>query len=103
MKDAPPKLNVFILVFLPRQCFTLLQNSTYISSVEAGSVFGELAILYNCKRTATVTAKAGTATKLWMIERSTFQNVMKRTNDSKRTEVKEVTGLFATLPWFISF
>lgn len=39
-------------------------------------VFGELAILYNCKRTATI--RAITDCKLWAIERSDFQYVMQR-------------------------
>lgn len=39
-----------------------------------GSVFGELAILYNCTRTATI--RAITDCKLWAIERICFQSIM---------------------------
>ncbi|KAG9509600.1 cGMP-dependent protein kinase, isozyme 2 forms cD4/T1/T3A/T3B, partial [Fragariocoptes setiger] len=39
-----------------------------------GSVFGELAILYNCTRTATI--RAITDCKLWAIERQSFQSIM---------------------------
>lgn len=39
-----------------------------------GSVFGELAILYNCTRTATI--RAITDCKLWAIERHCFQAIM---------------------------
>lgn len=39
-----------------------------------GSVFGELAILYNCTRTATI--RAITDCKLWAIERLCFQSIM---------------------------
>nr|XP_018669026.1 cGMP-dependent protein kinase 1 isoform X2 [Ciona intestinalis] len=63
------------------------QGSTYLTTMKAGSVFGELAILYNCKRTATVTAK--TPTKIWMLERSVFQNIMMRTTNTKRTEIAD--------------
>lgn len=39
-----------------------------------GSVFGELAILYNCTRTATI--RAITECKLWAINRLCFQSIM---------------------------
>ncbi|RZF39202.1 hypothetical protein LSTR_LSTR012944, partial [Laodelphax striatellus] len=39
----------------------------YLSTLAPGKVFGELAILYNCKRTATI--KAASDCKLWAIER----------------------------------
>lgn len=41
---------------------------------QPGSVFGELAILYNCTRTATI--RAITDCKLWAIERQCFQAIM---------------------------
>ena len=43
---------------------------------DSGKVFGELAILYNCKRTATVTAAMDC--KLWAIERPKYQTIMMR-------------------------
>uniref|UniRef100_A0A8C1W2K1 cGMP-dependent protein kinase n=1 Tax=Cyprinus carpio TaxID=7962 RepID=A0A8C1W2K1_CYPCA len=42
-----------------------------------GKVFGELAILYNCTRTATV--RTVTSVKLWAIDRQCFQTIMMRT------------------------
>ena len=45
---------------------------------------GELAILYNCQRTATI--KAATDCKLWAIERQCFQTIMMRTGLIKQTE-----------------
>ncbi|XP_062268929.1 cGMP-dependent protein kinase 1-like isoform X2 [Platichthys flesus] len=48
-----------------------------ICSIGPGKVFGELAILYNCTRTATVTAL--TDIKLWAIDRQGFQTIMMRT------------------------
>ncbi|XP_056288963.1 cGMP-dependent protein kinase 1-like [Pseudoliparis swirei] len=48
-----------------------------ICSIGQGTVFGELAILYNCTRTATVTAL--TDIKLWAIDRHGFQTIMMRT------------------------
>lgn len=51
-----------------------------LRTLTTGDVFGELAILYNCKRTATVTAK--TAVRLWCIERQTYRTII--TNKSKK-------------------
>ncbi|XP_043938901.1 cGMP-dependent protein kinase 1-like [Protopterus annectens] len=52
-----------------------------------GKVFGELAILYNCTRTATV--RALTHTKLWAIDRHCFQTIMMRTGLIKHAEYME--------------
>ncbi|XP_066570241.1 cGMP-dependent protein kinase 1 [Amia ocellicauda] len=52
-----------------------------------GKVFGELAILYNCTRTATVTAL--THVKLWAIDRQCFQTIMMRTGLIRHTEYME--------------
>ncbi|XP_007895192.1 cGMP-dependent protein kinase 1 isoform X4 [Callorhinchus milii] len=49
-----------------------------------GKVFGELAILYNCTRTATV--KTLTNVKLWAIDRQCFQTIMMRTGLIKHSE-----------------
>ncbi|XP_013422046.1 cGMP-dependent protein kinase 1 [Lingula anatina] len=47
-------------------------------------IFGELAILYNCTRTASV--KALTMCKLWAIDRPCFQSIMMKTGLLKHTE-----------------
>ncbi|XP_059509132.1 cGMP-dependent protein kinase 1 isoform X3 [Stegostoma tigrinum] len=52
-----------------------------------GKVFGELAILYNCTRTATV--KTLTNVKLWAIDRQCFQTIMMRTGLIKHAEYTE--------------
>uniref|UniRef100_A0A8C4ZDD6 cGMP-dependent protein kinase n=1 Tax=Gadus morhua TaxID=8049 RepID=A0A8C4ZDD6_GADMO len=49
-----------------------------------GKVFGELAILYNCTRTATV--QTLTHVKLWAIDRQCFQTIMMRTGLIKHAE-----------------
>ncbi|XP_069022968.1 cGMP-dependent protein kinase 1-like [Embiotoca jacksoni] len=55
-----------------------------LCSIGPGKVFGELAILYNCTRTATVTAL--TDIKLWAIDRQGFQTIMMRTGLIKLTQ-----------------
>ncbi|XP_051959432.1 cGMP-dependent protein kinase 1-like isoform X1 [Xyrauchen texanus] len=52
-----------------------------------GKVFGELAILYNCTRTATVQTLSNV--KLWAIDRQCFQTIMMRTGLIKHAEYME--------------
>lgn len=47
-------------------------------------MLGELAILYNCQRTATITAVNDC--KLWAIERQCFQTIMMRTGLIRQAE-----------------
>lgn len=54
------------------------------SPMGAGVLFGELAILYNCTRTASV--KALEDVEVWTIERRIFQSVMKKTGNMRRDE-----------------
>ncbi|XP_078422069.1 protein kinase cGMP-dependent 1b isoform X2 [Cetorhinus maximus] len=60
-----------------------------------GKVFGELAILYNCTRTATV--KTLTNVKLWAIDRPCFQTIMMRTGLIKHAEYMEFLKSVPTL------
>ncbi|XP_062409980.1 cGMP-dependent protein kinase 1-like [Sardina pilchardus] len=58
-----------------------------LCTIEPGKLFGELAILYNCTRTATVTAL--TDIKLWAIDRQGFQTIMMRTGLIKHSQYME--------------
>uniref|UniRef100_A0AAZ3Q4M6 cGMP-dependent protein kinase n=1 Tax=Oncorhynchus tshawytscha TaxID=74940 RepID=A0AAZ3Q4M6_ONCTS len=58
-----------------------------LCTIDPGKVFGELAILYNCTRTATVTAL--TDIKLWAIDRQGFQTIMMRTGLIKHSQYME--------------
>ncbi|XP_076454893.1 cGMP-dependent protein kinase 1-like isoform X2 [Babylonia areolata] len=55
-----------------------------LCNMGAGKVFGELAILYNCTRTASV--KALVNCRLWAIDRPCFQSIMMRTGLLRHTE-----------------
>ncbi|XP_064595651.1 LOW QUALITY PROTEIN: cGMP-dependent protein kinase 1-like [Liolophura sinensis] len=55
-----------------------------LCTMAPAKVFGELAILYNCTRTATV--RALTNCKLWAIDRPCFQSIMMRTCLMRQTE-----------------
>uniref|UniRef100_A0A3Q1HHH3 cGMP-dependent protein kinase n=1 Tax=Anabas testudineus TaxID=64144 RepID=A0A3Q1HHH3_ANATE len=68
-----------------------------LCTIGPGKVFGELAILYNCTRTATVTAL--TDIKLWAIDRLGFQTIMMRTGLIKHSQY---TDFLRSVPSFQS-
>ncbi|GAB6030894.1 hypothetical protein CHUAL_007726 [Chamberlinius hualienensis] len=71
------------------------KEGKFLSSMGEGKVFGELAILYNCTRTATV--KALTDCKLWAIQRRCFQTIMMRTGLIRQAEY---TDFLKSVPMF---
>ncbi|XP_062376284.1 cGMP-dependent protein kinase 2 [Sardina pilchardus] len=60
------------------------QNGKLLGQMRAGTAFGELAILYNCKRTATVTAVA--ESHIWALDRQMFQKIMMRSTQAQNEE-----------------
>lgn len=71
------------------------REGKYLSTLSGAKVLGELAILYNCQRTATITAVSDC--KLWAIERQCFQTIMMRTGLIKQTEY---TDFLKSVPIF---
>ncbi|XP_029162719.1 cGMP-dependent protein kinase, isozyme 2 forms cD4/T1/T3A/T3B isoform X2 [Nylanderia fulva] len=75
------------------------RDGKYLSTLQHGKVLGELAILYNCKRTATITA--ATDCHLWAIDRQCFQTIMMRTGLSRQAEYTDFlksVPIFKNLP-----
>ncbi|KAF7660814.1 hypothetical protein LDENG_00273860 [Lucifuga dentata] len=66
-----------------------------LCTISPGKVFGELAILYNCTRTASVTAL--TDIKLWAIDRQVFQTIMMTTGLIKHSQY---TDFLRSVPSF---
>ncbi|XP_078129150.1 cGMP-dependent protein kinase 2 [Sander vitreus] len=62
----------------------VIQNGKLLGEMRPGTAFGELAILYNCKRTATV--KAVSQSHIWALDRQTFQTIMMRTTQARHKE-----------------
>eukprot|EP01015_Nassula_variabilis_P011504 TRINITY_DN1933_c0_g1_i2.p2 TRINITY_DN1933_c0_g1~~TRINITY_DN1933_c0_g1_i2.p2 ORF type:complete len:255 (+),score=68.22 TRINITY_DN1933_c0_g1_i2:64-828(+) len=58
------------------------QEEKFIKKYEPGDVFGELALLYNAPRAATI--KAQTKCKLLALDRATFSNIVKEASIKKR-------------------
>ncbi|XP_056150815.1 cGMP-dependent protein kinase 1 [Lampris incognitus] len=61
------------------------QAGRNLRTLTRGDVFGELAILYNCKRTATVKAK--TVVSLWCMERQTYRTIITNKSKKKREQL----------------
>merc|ERR1719163_360870 len=53
-----------------------------VKTCVSGDVFGELALLYNCPRAASVDADE--ACVLWQLDRDTFNNIVKEAAQKKR-------------------
>jgi len=61
--------------------YEVIKDGKVLGRLGVGKAFGELAILYNCKRTASIKAVADG--KLWAIERTVFQQIMQSTGMKK--------------------
>ncbi|CAJ1057631.1 cGMP-dependent protein kinase 2 [Xyrichtys novacula] len=62
----------------------VIQNGKLLGEMHPGTAFGELAILYNCKRTATV--KSVSQSHIWALDRQTFQTIMMRSTQARHEE-----------------
>ncbi|XP_067406606.1 cGMP-dependent protein kinase 1-like isoform X2 [Emydura macquarii macquarii] len=64
---------------------SVTQRGCHLRTLLPGDVFGELAILYNCQRTATVTAL--TQVRLWAIDRQTYRTIITSQAKCRRAEI----------------
>lgn len=61
------------------------REGIYLCSMSPGKIFGELALLYNCDRTATIKAESALV-KVWSLTRQSFQNIMMRSGMMREQE-----------------
>ncbi|KAL7742421.1 hypothetical protein ACLKA6_019052 [Drosophila palustris] len=57
--------------------FAVMQNGKVLDKMGPGKAFGELAILYNCTRTASIRVLRDA--RVWVLDRRVFQQIMMRT------------------------
>ena len=75
--------ELFVVESGQLSCFRLFAGRaepTFLKHYQAGDAFGELALLYNAPRAATI--KADAEALLWVLDRETFNHIVK---DSSRT------------------
>lgn len=66
-----------------QKCYKVLGGTnTFLKDFSKGDVFGELALLYNAPRAATITAH--TDSLMWQLDRNTFNNIVKEASSKKR-------------------
>ncbi|XP_052766307.1 cGMP-dependent protein kinase 1-like isoform X3 [Mya arenaria] len=64
--------------------FEVLKDNNVLGKMAAGRAFGELAILYNCTRTASVRALSDV--RVWVLDRRIFQAIMMKTGIQRQEE-----------------
>ncbi|XP_015743271.2 cGMP-dependent protein kinase 2-like [Python bivittatus] len=73
---------------------SVTQKGRHLRRLLPGDVFGELAVLYNCQRTATVMAL--TVVQLWAIDRQIYRSII--TENAKRKRALALAGLRGVKP-----
>ena len=64
-------------------CYKVFDGvDTFLKNFKSGDVFGELALLYNAPRAASI--KADTLSEVWMLDRNTFNFIVKEASQRKR-------------------
>lgn len=66
--------------------FSITVKGAVVGAAQRGACFGELALIYNCPRTATVSCATGG--KLWALNRVTFRRLVARLQREQLSECK---------------
>ncbi|XP_015229077.1 PREDICTED: cGMP-dependent protein kinase 2 isoform X1 [Cyprinodon variegatus] len=96
IKQGEPGNHLFVLADGKLEVF---QQNKLLTSIAVWTTFGELAILYNCTRTASV--RAVNKVRTWALDREAFQNIMRRTAETRHEQYRNFlrsVSLLANLP-----
>ena len=70
-------------------CYKTIDNSPkFLKTYESGDSFGELALLYNCPRAATIICSSEECI-LWSLDRETFNHIVKDAAQKKREKYEK--------------
>jgi len=75
--------------------FSVFIDDVKVTEAKLGDGFGELALLYNCPRAATVKCKLDAV--VWVLERHTFRSIIAGVSSRKKTEIKRALASVALL------
>ncbi|XP_059326253.1 cGMP-dependent protein kinase 2 isoform X2 [Ammospiza nelsoni] len=92
IRQGEPGNHIFVL---KEGSLEVFQQNKLLSSIPVWTAFGELAILYNCTRTASV--KAITNVKTWALDREVFQNIMRVTAQTRQEQYRNFLRSVALL------
>jgi len=84
IREGEPGQHLYVLE--EGKC-EVMKDGKVLGEMTSGRAFGELAILYNCTRTATV--RASSDLKVWCIDRTGFQTIMMKTGMQRQAEYLE--------------
>ncbi|MCJ8746973.1 hypothetical protein PDJAM_G00147970 [Pangasius djambal] len=96
IKQGEPGNHLFVLA---DGNLDVYQNNKLLTSIAVWTTFGELAILYNCTRTASV--KAASNVRTWVLDREVFHNIMRMTAEARHEQYRNFlrsVSLLANLP-----
>lgn len=92
--QGEPGAHLFII---DQGVFTVQKNGKTVGKMGPGTVFGELALLYNAPRAATVTATE--ASSVWIVDRFTFRKISRNIAEST---IKKVAAFLQVRPCYCS-
>jgi cAMP-dependent protein kinase regulator len=83
IKEKDPGEELYIVGCGQLACTKIIDGKdTFLKNYLAGDTFGELALLYNAPRAASI--KAETPSQVWVLDRNTFNYIVKAASQKKR-------------------
>ena len=85
IKEGEDGDNLYVVELGQLDCTKVFKGNTeptYLKTFQPGEAFGELALLYNAPRAATI--KSNEDSILWALDRNTFNHVVKDAAAKKR-------------------
>ncbi|KAA0717300.1 cGMP-dependent protein kinase 2 [Triplophysa tibetana] len=93
IKQGEPGHHLFVLADGKLDVY---QHNKLLTSISVWTTFGELAILYNCTRTASVEAVSNVRT--WALDREVFHNIMRMTAEARHEQYRNFLRRSVLLP-----